>query len=183
MARISLNPPNTLLNRIAHRFSRRRFGRTIEPNLAAGHNARVMATFGALELGVERWKALDPDLSALAVMVSASTIGCSWCMDFGYWENHHRGMDVAKLRDVPQWRTSTAYTELERMAMAYAEAMTATPPEVTDEMVGDLLAELGEPALVELTAVIAVENLRGRNNLALGLTSQGFKDSCEVTTR
>lgn len=64
--------------------------------------------------------------------------------------------------------------------MAYAEAMTATPPEVTDEMVAELRTELSEAELVELTATVALENLRNRNNAALGLTGQGFEDRCEV---
>ncbi|GAA3791072.1 carboxymuconolactone decarboxylase family protein [Streptomyces chiangmaiensis] len=43
-----------------------------------------------------------------------------------------------------------------------------------------LVRRLGEPAFVELTATVAVENLHSRINAALGLTSQGFKDSCDV---
>jgi hypothetical protein len=58
--------------------------------------------------------------------------------------------------------------------------MTGTPPTVTDEMVARLGAHLNEAELVELTAIIAVENLRSRINSALGLTAQGFKDRCEI---
>jgi alkylhydroperoxidase family enzyme len=54
--------------------------------------------------------------------------------------------------------------------------MTATPPEVTDEMVAELGRHLSEAQLVELTAIIAVENLRSRINHALGLTAQGIAD-------
>jgi alkylhydroperoxidase family enzyme len=46
-------------------------------------------------------------------MASAATIGCSWCMDFGYWESTQRGIDPKKLRDVPQWRDSAVYTDLD----------------------------------------------------------------------
>jgi len=60
--------------------------------------------------------------------------------------------------------------------MEYAEAMTATPPRVTDAMVEALRRHLNEAQLVELTAIIAVENLRSRINSALGLTAQGFED-------
>jgi hypothetical protein len=61
-----------------------------------------------------------------------------------------------------------------------AEAMTATPPEVTDGMVAALREHLTESQLVELTAIIAVENLRSRVNSAFGLTAQGFRDRCEL---
>jgi alkylhydroperoxidase family enzyme len=58
--------------------------------------------------------------------------------------------------------------------------MSATPPEVTDAMVEALRADLGDAAFVELTMMVAVENERSRFNSALGLTSQGFSDRCEL---
>ena len=67
--------------------------------------------------------------------------------------------------------------------LAYAEAMTATPPTVTDEMVETLRADLDDAQLVELTEMISVENLRSRTNSALGLTSQGFKAQCDLPPR
>ena len=72
------------------------------------------------------------------------------------------------------------FTELERLVLEYAEAMTVTPPAVTDELVARLGRQLSEAQLVELTAIVAVENLRSRINSALGLTAQGFKDRCEL---
>ena len=71
-------------------------------------------------------------------------------------------------------------TDLERDVMAYAEAMTATPPTVTDEMVAHLDAQLGHAAVVELTMMVAVENERSRFNSAMGLASQGYSDVCEL---
>ena len=62
----------------------------------------------------------------------------------------------------------------------YAEAMSTTPLTVTDEMVAGLREELSDAALVELTAVIALENTYSRSNAALGFTSQGFKDQCDL---
>jgi alkylhydroperoxidase family enzyme len=60
--------------------------------------------------------------------------------------------------------------------------MTTTPPSVTDEMVADLRPQLDDAELVELTMMVAVENVRSRFNSALGLTSQGFKERCEIPT-
>ena len=113
-------------------------------------------------------------------MAAAVTVGCSWCVDFGYWIATSRGTEPAKLRAVPTWRDSDLYSDLERQVMAYAEAASRTPPEVTDEMVAALRAHLDDAALVELTMMIAVENQRSRFNSALGLTSQGFRDRCEI---
>ncbi|MFJ6948008.1 carboxymuconolactone decarboxylase family protein [Streptomyces wuyuanensis] len=183
MARISLSPPRTLFYRAMEWYSNRTYGKVLDPAKALAHNPKVLRSDLRFELAVAKWNRLDADLKALAVMASAASIGCSWCMDFGHWENQRRGMDVRKVHDVPVWQESDAYTPLERDVMAYAEAMTANPPEVTDELAGRLLAALGEAAYVELTAMVAVENLRSRMNSALGLTSQGFKDHCEVPGR
>ncbi|WP_435736384.1 carboxymuconolactone decarboxylase family protein [Cellulosimicrobium sp. PMB13] len=180
MARISLDPPRTLLNRALAALSRRRYGAVLDPLAAVGHNPRVATTYCALEAGVARWRALDPTHAALAVMASAVEIGCSWCVDFGYWESEHGDVDARLLHDVPVWRDSDVYTAAQRHVLEYAQAMTATPPTVTDELAADLRADLGDAAFVELTALVAVENLRSRVNAALGLSSQGFSDRCEV---
>ncbi|MCZ2823687.1 MULTISPECIES: carboxymuconolactone decarboxylase family protein [unclassified Modestobacter] len=182
-ARISLDPPRTLLTRAAEWWSRRTYGAVLDPGAAMAHHPRVLLSQVRFEKSVARWRRLDPTLKALAVMSSATTIGCAWCLDFGFWESSQRGVDPAKLGDVPRWRDSPVYSDLERRVMAYAEAMTVTPPQVTDEMVADLRRDLDDAQLVELTMMISVENSRSRTNAALGLTSQGFRDRCEVPGR
>ena len=134
-------------------------------------------------MAVEKWSKLDDGIKELACLSVASQIGCSWCMDFGYYLSRTNGMSVEKLEQVSTWRESTVYTPLERKVLEYAEAMTATPPTVTDEMVEGLRTELDDAQLIELTEMISVENLRSRTNSALGLTSQGFKDQCDLPPR
>ncbi|MFD9907253.1 carboxymuconolactone decarboxylase family protein [Streptomyces sp. NPDC059063] len=180
MARISLTPPRSLLFRAMEWYSKRAYGKVLDPGRAMAHHRRVLWSYLRFEQSVAKWKKLDAGLKELAVMASAASIGCSWCMDFGYWEGHKLGMDPQKLHDVPLWRESEAYTPLERDVMEYAEAVTATPPEVDDELARRLLGRLGEPAFVELTTIVAVENLRSRFNSAMGLTSQGFKEFCDL---
>ena len=180
VARISLDPPRTLFYRLAEWYSRRTYGAVLDPARAMAHHPRMLLSYVRYEQSLARWKRLDPTLKGLAVMASAATIGCSWCMDFGYWENTRQGIDPAKLRDVPRWRDSDRFTDLERQVLAYAEAMSTTPLGVTDEMVAGLREHLDDAALDELTMMIAVENSRSRFNSALGLTSQGFKDRCEI---
>jgi len=182
-ARIPLDPPRTLRYRVAEWYLRRTYGVVPDPLAAMGHNLRVLTTDARFEMSLARWNRLDPTLKALAVMASAVSIGCSWCVDFGYWETTNRGIDPVKMRDVPRWRDSEVYTDLERQVMTYAEAVTATPPAVTDEMVTGLRRELDDAQLVELTMMVAVENVRSRFNSSLGLTSQGFTDRCEIPAR
>lgn len=180
MARISLTPPRTLFFRAMEWYSKRTYGKVLDPGRAMAHNRRVLWSYLRFEQSVAKYDKLDKDLKALAEMASAAAIGCSWCMDFGHWESRRRGMDPRKVRDVPLWRESDAYTPLERDVMAYAEAMTANPPETDDELSARLLGRLGEAAFVELTMMVAVENMRSRFNSAMGLTSQGFKEVCDL---
>ena len=160
--------------------SRRLYGKELDPLRAGLHHRPVLLAALVLEAASSRWKKLSPTLNALAVMAVAREIGCSWCVDFGYWENHHRGVDPRKLDDVGRWRDSEVYSPLERAVLEYAVAATQTPPAVTDEMVERLRQDLSDAQTVELAALVSLENYRSRFNAGLGLTSQGFADDCDV---
>jgi alkylhydroperoxidase family enzyme len=116
----------------------------------------------------------DESLKSLARMAVASLLGDSYCLDVGYFHAHSEGLDEAKARQVPRWRDANVFTPVERDVMEYAEAMSRTPLTVTDALSARLLDALGAAALVELTAVIALANVDTRNNIALGITSQGL---------
>ncbi|MFH7323670.1 carboxymuconolactone decarboxylase family protein [Aeromicrobium sp. JJY06] len=178
--RIPAAPMDSPAARVVSAAARRMYGRVPDLVPVLWNHRKVLRAVLAWERRVATWDALDPHLKSYAVMASAASIGCSWCLDFGYYLAHDEGLDEQKVREVPRWRESDAFTELERDVMAYAEAMTATPPTVTDEQVAGLRAALGEQALVELTMMVAVENQRSRFNLAAGLASQGFSDVCEL---
>jgi AhpD family alkylhydroperoxidase len=118
----------------------------------------------------------------LAVYRVAWTIGCSWCVDFGTMLARLDGLDIDQLKEIGHYVTSARYSDDERAAIAYADAMSATPPQATDEQVADLERRFGRDGVVELTYQIALENLRSRMNLALGITEQGFSsgEACRV---
>jgi len=181
MARISLSPPRTLLYRLVEWYSRRLYGDMLDPGKALAHNSRVLMADLRFERAVAKFSTLDPVLKELAVLTATAAIGCSWCMDFGYWEAHRLGIAPEKLRAVPAWRQHRGlFSGVELAVMEYAEALCQTQPAVPDEMAAKLLGLLGEAAMVELTFMVGVENLRSRVNAALGLRSQGFSDRCQV---
>ena len=181
-ARVPLQHPRTLVVRLVEAYSRRRYGAVLEPGLVALHNRRVLRTMIRTESGVARWNRLDPTVRAVAVLAAAAEIGCSWCLDFGYWQSRHEGVPADKLAAVPSWRSAAPglFTEQEQAVLAFAEAMTATPPTVDDAMVAGLRRWLDDAQLVELTALVAQENARSRTNAAMGLTGQGFRDQCDL---
>jgi alkylhydroperoxidase family enzyme len=84
------------------------------------------------------------------------------------------GADDEKIREVPGWRESRRFSELERAALEYAEAMTITGQRVSDELFARLRSLFDEAQIVELTAAVALENFRSKFNVPLGVESQGF---------
>ena len=162
------------------RFARKLIGSVPEPAEVMWHNHRVLKTMMGFGARVQKWDKLDRNLQSYASMAVASLVGCSWCLDFGYFHAHNNGLDETKASEVPRWRESTVFTPLERDVMEYAEAMSQTPTQVTDEMFARLLDRLGAAAMVELTAMVAFSNMSTRSNTALGIKSQGFSEACKV---
>ena len=84
------------------------------------------------------------------------------------------GASDDKVRAVESAEKSALYTEPERAAIAYAEAMTITGRRVGDELFARVRKHYAEEAIVELTAAVALENFRSKFNTALGIGAQGF---------
>jgi alkylhydroperoxidase family enzyme len=80
----------------------------------------------------------------------------------------------AKLAAVANWRESDLFTEAERAALDYAEAMTITGRGVDDALFTRVSRHFTEAQIVELTAAVALENFRSKLNPALGVAAQGF---------
>jgi AhpD family alkylhydroperoxidase len=165
---------------LVKRFSRKMLGEVPEALGVMWHNRAVLTSSMGFGRKVQKWDKLDPNLQTFAHMAVASLVGCSWCLDFNYFQAHNEGLDEVKASEVPRWRESTVFTPLERDVMEYAEAMSETPPRVTDELFARLLGQLGAPAMVELTSLVGFANMSTRANTAMGIESQGFSKACKL---
>jgi alkylhydroperoxidase family enzyme len=163
---------------LIRRFAKKSLGQVPTSLGVYWHNHKVLMSMASVGGRIQKWNACDEQLKSFAHMAVAAKVGCSWCLDFNYFEAHNKNLDMVKAREVPRWRESSAFSPLEREVLAYAEAMTVTEPTVTDEMVASLRAQLGDGALVELTAVIAFANFTTRPNVAMGIESDGFAAAC-----
>ena len=166
-----------------YRYAKRRFGEVPEPFTASAHH-RGLLLAGAVHEGLleKASTKLPATVRELAVYRTARTVGCAWCVDFGSMLMRLGGLDMDRLKDIDQYATSPLYTDDERAAIAYADAMTTDPHAITDEQVADLRRRFGDAGVIELTYQIGVENMRARMNTALGITEQGFNsgDACRV---
>jgi AhpD family alkylhydroperoxidase len=172
-----------LFGKIMYRFANKRYGAMLEPLAVSMHHRGLTFAGGMHELLAERSsKELPSSVRELAVYRAAVRLGCEWCIDFGAMLQRLDGLDVERLQEIDNYATSPKYSREERLAIAYADAMTATPVQVTDEQVAELVDAFGHKGVVELTYQIGLENMRARVNSALGIAEQGFSsgDACQV---
>jgi alkylhydroperoxidase family enzyme len=169
--------------RAIYRYAKHRFGEVPEPFAVSAHHPGLLIAGSIHESAAERAsRKLPANVRELAVYWTARKIGCSWCVDFGAMLQRLDGLDVDRLKDIDNYAASPRYTDDERAAIAYADAMTADPHTVTDEQVADLRRRFGDAGVFELTYQIGIENMRARVNTALGVTEQGFNsgDACRI---
>ncbi len=173
----------SLMTKVFYRVAKRKFGEVPEPFAVTAHHPRLMLANVVHEamMGSASRK-LPKNVLELAVFWTARTVGCSWCVDFGSMLQRLEGLDVDRLKEIDAYATSPRYTDDERAAIAYADAMTTDPHTITDEQVADLERRFGDDGVIELTYQIGVENMRARMYSALGITEQGFNsgDACRV---
>jgi 4-carboxymuconolactone decarboxylase len=124
-------------------------------------------------------------LKHLAELKAATLTNCEYCIDLGSQISRRAGLSDEVLLALPFYRTSPLFTELEKLVLDYAVAVTRTPVDVSDELFARLREHFDPAQLVELTHAIALENLYGRFNHALGIGSAGFSEGmvCAVPER
>ncbi|NBD08383.1 carboxymuconolactone decarboxylase family protein [Corallococcus silvisoli] len=167
-----------LYGAIVKMFAGRTFGLVPKSLGVMWHHLPVLKASMGFGQKLQKWDQCDESLKSYAHMAVASLVGCSFCLDFNYFMAHNHGLDLGKAREILRWKESDVFTSLEREVLGYSEAMSQTPPTVTDEMVARLRAQLGDAALIELTTVVGFANLTTRSNTALGIESEGFAASC-----
>ncbi|WP_312740538.1 carboxymuconolactone decarboxylase family protein [Cedecea neteri] len=124
---------------------------------------------------LERRRAkIDPVIRSLVMIRVSQLCSCEFCIDANSLRLAERSQSMDKVLAVANWQNEPVFSEKERVALAYAEAMTATPPLVTAELRQKLNQHFNEQAGTELTALIAFQNLSARFNAALDIPSQGL---------
>ena len=161
--------------RLLFRLQRRRYGRELEPTRLWGRTPRVFLAMAAMYGALNRkFSPLAPALRSL-IQVRVSQINwCSFCVDLNASTCLERGISEAKLAALPQFSESTLFDEREKAALHYAEAMTDSNRHSDPVLVARLQQHFSDDAIIELTALIAYQNLSSKFNAALGVPAQGF---------
>ena len=191
MARIKgvLRPAGLYVRIVCH-FTRRSIAkltgreteRMIEPLEMYAHVPVLFKGYAKLEQATARLHRLDNRPHALAELKAATLTQCEYCIDMGSAISRRWGLTDEEILALPRYQTSPLFSELDKLVLDYAVGMSRTPADVPDQLSGRLRQHLDDGQLVELTHHIALENMRGRFNLALGIGPAGFSDgmACAV---
>jgi AhpD family alkylhydroperoxidase len=170
--------------RIAFFFTKRKLAQMtgletaemLEPLRMYAHIPRLLNAYGRLEQAESKLDILTPRVRALAELKSATTVSCEYCIDLGSQIAREWGISDEELRSMADYRNASCFSDVDRLVLEYATAISRTPVEVSDELFDALRAHFDTAQLVGLTHVITLGNLRARFNIALGIGSSGFSD-------
>jgi 4-carboxymuconolactone decarboxylase len=173
-----------LSTKLAYFFTRRALGQLsgrqpehmIEPLELYAHRPGLLKGYGKLEQATSKLDRLDKRFRALAELKAATLTQCEYCIDLGSQVSRRWGLSDDELLALPNYRTSPLFDEVDKLVLDYAVGMSRTPVDVPDELFARLREHFDDAQIVELTHAIAIENLRGRFNLALGVGAAGFSE-------
>jgi len=117
---------------------------------------------------------IGPVLRSLVSVRVSQLNGCRFCIDINSATLLKRGVPSDKIAVLDSWQKSGLFTEQERVALEYAEAVTLRSGAIDERLMEQLTKCFDDDAIVELTALIAFQNLSSKFNSALGVPPQGF---------
>jgi 4-carboxymuconolactone decarboxylase len=173
-SRLPLAKASNPVVRAIYAGAKREVGRVPEPWAVIGHHPMLLTGYTLFEMTTMRSQRVDKRLKNLAELKAAQLVGCEWCLDFGTMLARADGVTDDEMRALLEYRTAPVFSDLDRLVIEYAEQITRTPVEVSDELFARLREHFDEAQIVELTSVIALENYRARFNWALGIGSEGY---------
>jgi AhpD family alkylhydroperoxidase len=154
----------------------------LDPLRMYAHVPKLLNGYGRLEQAAGKVHLLDLRHRALAELKAATTTRCEYCIDLGSRVARDWGLGDEELLALPRYRSASCFSDVDKLVLDYATAMSRTPAEVSDELVAALRRHFDTPQIVEMTAIIALENMRARFNLALGIGSAGFSEGAVCAT-
>lgn len=171
---------NPLL-RLGILIAERTTGRRTAPARLLAWAPRTAIGAGMLEAtAVHRIRGLDARHLKLARLAASLTTNCAFCIDMNAHAHREAGLtdrEVYALRDGNE-DDEPGFSASERLVIAYARALSQTPPATEDDLLAAMAATFTEQQVVLLAATVASVNYWARFNQGLGIPSAGFGDHC-----
>lgn len=125
---------------------------------------------------------LEPSLVDLVKLRASQINGCAYCIDMHWKDLRVLDETEQRLYSLDAWRESPCYTERERAALAYAEAVTfVANGHVGDAVYDEARAHLTETELADLTLAVASINAWNRLSIAARLTPGTYQPAAPAT--
>ena len=157
---------------------RRRYGKALDAALLWARSPRLFLGVAALYGMIDRRASpIEPALRSLVTVRVSQLNACAFCVDLNSATLRKRGASLEKVAALGRWRDSSLFDKRERSVLDYAEAMTLSGAGVDESHICALRVHFSDDAIVELTGLIAFQNLSSKFNAALGVPAQGF---CEL---
>jgi uncharacterized peroxidase-related enzyme len=154
---------------------RRKYGRVLDAALLWARSPKLFLGVALLYGAIDRGRSpIEPALRSLVTVRVSQLNHCRFCIDLNAATLLRRGIGEQKLWALEDWRQSQLFDDRERAALEYAEAITLSDHEVTDDLMARLRPHFDDDAIVELTGLIAFQNMSSKFNSALAVPPQGF---------
>jgi AhpD family alkylhydroperoxidase len=154
---------------------RRKYGKVLDTAMLWARSPKLFMGVALLYGAIDRGSSpLAPALRSLLTVRVSQINHCRFCIDINAVTLLKHGVGEAKLWALEDWRRSTLFDERERVALEYAEAMTISYLEVSEELMARVKQQFDDDAIVEQTALIAFQNMSSKFNAALAVPPQGF---------
>lgn len=154
---------------------KRRYGKVLDPSRLWGRSPRVFIALALLYGALDRRSSpIGPALRTLVTVRVSQINACSFCVDINSATALKRGITEAKLAAVAEFSDSEHFDERERAVLDYAEAVTYTDRQPEAAHFDALRRWFDDDGIVELTGLVAFQNLSSKFNAALGVEPQGF---------
>lgn len=156
---------------MAYQASIRQFGRVITPfKVIYARKPRLLVLAGLIDRTMRYGLSLKPELRLLIQVQASRMNGCAFCEDLVLANAVREQIGSEKFVAMPEFRTSSFFSERERAALAYAEEATRAR-HVSDETFAALRAHFTETEIVEVAWVNAAENYFNLQAHPLGIGS------------
>jgi AhpD family alkylhydroperoxidase len=154
---------------------KRKYGAILQPGLLWARVPKLFASVAMLYGALDRKSSpLDPVLRSLVTVRVSQINWCRFCVDINSATLAKRSGSLEKVEKLEQWKECDLFNEKEKVVLEYAESVTYTDQQVTDELMGRLKVFFDDDGVVELTGLIAFQNLSSKFNSALDVPAQGF---------
>ena len=154
---------------------RRKYGQVLKPALLWARVPKLFMAVAILYGVLDRKRSpLDPVLRSLVTVRVSQINWCRFCVDINSATLAKRAGSMEKVEALDHWKESKLFTDKEKAVLEYVEAITYSDQQVSDELTQRLQDYFSEDAVVELTGLIAFQNLSSKFNSALDVPAQGF---------